>query len=143
VTVDRCEYEEAVLRAVQSGQLTRDLQAHLDGCEACQEARLVTIFFDTLPETQLTNLPLPSPESIWWRGQIAQKRELAERSVAAISIVQKIAGLLIVGLLGVLTILWAPQLLDGLSRVAYLSAATVLFLAGSALVLYAWATERI
>ena len=141
--MNRCEFEEAILHAVQSGQFTSNLQSHLDRCEACQEARLVAIFFDTLPEMPLTDLQLPSPASIWWRGQMAQKRDLAERSVAAINIIQKVAGVLIVGLLGVLAVLWAPQLIESLSRVAYLSVATVLFLVGSVLVLYAWATERI
>jgi len=143
VRIDHCEFEESILRAVQSGQLTGDLQAHLEQCEVCQDAHLVTDFLGNLPETQAVDWPLPSPESVWWRARIVQKRELAERSVAVIGFVQKIAGVLTVGLIGLLAVLWAPQLLNDLSRVAYLSVVAVLFLIASGLVLYAWATERI
>jgi hypothetical protein len=143
VSFDRCEFEESVLRAVDSGQFNSDLQTHLDWCEVCREVQLVAGFLDGLKEVQISDTLLPSPESLWWRGQIAQKRDLAERSVAAINVVQKIAGVLIIGLLGLFAALWAPQLLGGLSHVAPLSVAAVLFLASSATVLYAWATERI
>ncbi len=78
------------------------------------------------------------------RARIAKKRELAERSVAAINVVQKLALALAVGLIGALLVMWTPQMHQSLSRAAPLSMATAaLLLAGSAAVLYAWATERI
>ena len=141
--IRHCEFEGEVLRAVQSGQATDDLQAHIDRCETCREAQLVAVFFDALPEAQWADVPLPSPESIWWRGQIARKRDLAARSVASINLVQKFACVLAVVVAVVPAALWSPQLLQNFPYAAYLSAATVLFLAGSVLVLYAWATERI
>jgi hypothetical protein len=143
VRVDSCKFEKSILRAVRFGQFNSDLQAHLDQCEVCREVRLVADFLDDLEEAQLSDVPLPSPESLWWRGRIAQKRDLAERSVVAINVVQKITGLLMVGLLGLLVVLWAPQLFGGSPRIAHLSVAAVLLLASSATVLYAWARERI
>jgi predicted anti-sigma-YlaC factor YlaD len=143
VRLDRCEFEESVLRALRLGQSSGDLQAHLDQCEVCREVQLVADFLYVLERAQVSDVPLPSPESLWWRGQIAQKRDLAERSVAAISVVQRIAGVLIVGLLGVLAVLWAHQLFGGSPRMAHLSVAAILLLASSATVLYAWARERI
>jgi hypothetical protein len=79
--------------------------------------------------------PLPAPGLIWWRSQLADRREQAERAVAAIALMHKLA--IAVALIAVILLvrLWKPgawTILVGLSM--------ALATAG---VLYSWARGRI
>ncbi|MBV8867781.1 MAG: hypothetical protein JO210_20455 [Acidobacteriaceae bacterium] len=92
---------------------------------------------------ELSGSPLPSPELIWWRSRLAEKRRLAERSVIAIETVRT-AAIVVSAVFIVFTILfWAPPLFGDLPLPLPLSLASlILFGCSTGGVLLAWARQR-
>ncbi len=69
--------------ALDEGVLNAALAAHLESCDACQEARLAwTALRDVAGIANQARLP--SAGFLWWKAQIEIKREAAERSVRVI-----------------------------------------------------------
>ncbi len=92
---------------------------------------------------ELNAFPLPSPELIWWRSRLAEKRRLARRSVVAIEAV-RVAAVIVSAVFVVLTmLLWAPRLFGGLPLPLPLTVASlILFGCSTGGVLLAWARQR-
>ena len=92
---------------------------------------------------ELNASPLPSPELIWWRSRVAEKRRLARRSVVAIETV-RIAGLLAsVVFVIVAMVLWAPRLFRDLPLPLPLTlACLILFGCSTGGILLAWSRQR-
>jgi hypothetical protein len=92
---------------------------------------------------ELDSIPLPSPELIWWRARLAEKRRLAQRSVLAIETV-RIAAVAVAALFIVLSIvLWAPRLFGSLPLPLPLTVAMLIFFGCSTGgVLLAWDRRR-
>ncbi|MCU1291482.1 MAG: hypothetical protein JWP08_332 [Bryobacterales bacterium] len=92
---------------------------------------------------ELNAAPLPSPDFIWWRSQLAEKRRLARRSVLAIETV-RIAALVVSAVFLILvTLLWAPRLFGDLPLPLPLTIASLfLFACSTGGVLLAWARQR-
>jgi hypothetical protein len=85
-----CEFEPRILAALASGGLTPELLAHKRHCSICDGAAVVWECLNAAPVDDAAE-DLPSADLIWWKAQIAEKRLLAERSVAIIGLIQKIA----------------------------------------------------
>lgn len=92
---------------------------------------------------ELAAVPLPSPELIWWRARLAEKRRLARRSVLAIETV-RIAAVAAAALFIVLSIsLWAPRLFGGLPLPLPLTiTALIVFGCSTGGILLAWDRRR-
>jgi hypothetical protein len=93
---------------------------------------------DTFDDT-----PLPSPELIWWRAQLAEKRRLARRSVVAIESVHAAAVIVSLVVAIFATFLWAPRLFASLPLPLPLTVASLaLFLSSTGGVLLVWSRQR-
>src|SRR6185312_6128522 len=92
---------------------------------------------------ELDATPLPSPELIWWRARLDEKRRLARRSMLAIETV-RIAAVAVAALFIVLSIvLWAPRLFGDLPLPLPLTvAALVVFGFSTGGILFAWDRRR-
>jgi hypothetical protein len=129
-----CEFEEVVAGALASGHWSGELREHLSGCAHCAELELVWQSLSPVA-TDAEAEPLPVPGLIWWRSQIAGHRAQAERAVAAIALMQKLA--IAVALMAVVAFawLWTPgvwTIFIGLSMAL-----------ATGVVLYGWARGRI
>lgn len=92
---------------------------------------------------ELNASPLPSPELIWWRSLLADKRRLARRSVVAIETVRIAAVVVSAVFVVLIMLLWAPRLFGGLPLPLPLTVASlILFGCSTAGVLLAWARQR-
>ena len=107
-------------------------------------ARTIDYCFSELAECgELNAVPLPSPDLIWWRAQLLEKRRLARRSVLAIDAVRTVAVVLASSLMLILTTIWSPQVLSGLLiPVPIAVTALVLLACSTGCVLLAWARQR-
>ena len=142
MTPEICSYEGTLVAALSAGEPSAEVQRHLRTCEPCREAALVFQYLGEVASAEKDSVPLPSPDLIWWRAQLAEKRRLAAKSVAAIEAVQKIATVVLTALLLIAAIVWGPRFVGSLALplpVAF--AAAVLGVGLAAGVLYAWASE--
>ena len=105
---------------------------------------VVQQYLDELAECgELNGAPLPSPELIWWRSQLAHKRGLAQRSVFAIETVRIVALIVSAAFTIVATLVWGPQLFAGLPVPLPLTVASLLlFVCSTGGVLLVWARQR-
>jgi hypothetical protein len=92
---------------------------------------------------ELNTSPLPSPELIWWRSRLAEKRRLARRSVVAIETV-RIAGIVASVIFVIIAmVLWAPKLFRDLPLPLPLTlACLILFGCSTGGLLLAWSRQR-
>jgi hypothetical protein len=92
---------------------------------------------------ELKATPLPSAELIWWRAQLAEKRDLARRSVRAINAVRLAAVIVSVAFVIVGMLIWAPRVLGDLPVPLPLTLASLLlFACSTGGVLLIWARQR-
>lgn len=129
-----CKFEEATAEAVASGEWSVGLREHLSTCAACAELDLVWRGL-AVATTHQDPAPLPAPGLIWWRSQLAKRREQAERAVSAIAIMQKLA--IALALAAAVPLLWLAK------PSAWLILFAVSLLLGTGAVLYGWARGRI
>jgi hypothetical protein len=129
-----CEFEGATAAALASGAWESELCGHLDVCAACAELAIVwrSLAHATMEQVAA---PLPAAGLIWWRSQLAERREQAERAVAAIALMQKLA--IIVAFVAAMPLLWVCKPSSWL----ILFGASLLL--GTGAVLYGWARGRI
>ena len=92
-----------------------ELIQHLESCVCCSESALVWRYLDELSKDEADQEPLPSADRIWWKAQFAKKRKLAERSVLAISLVQKVAAALAAAFMVLVAVLWGPAMAEQLA----------------------------
>lgn len=87
-----CPYEDRVAQAARSGNWSPDLIEHRDGCLGCAELTLVTAMLgadaEALAEDQR---PLPDPEVIWRRAQLAVRETQFRKATQGIIWVQRAA----------------------------------------------------
>jgi hypothetical protein len=88
---EHCDFEQTLLAALAAGTVSQDLQQHVERCEACAEVCLVWTYLRESAADDLDGSPVPAPGLILWRAKLEEKRDLAERSVASIRIVQNAA----------------------------------------------------
>jgi hypothetical protein len=85
---ETCGLEDTVALALASGQWNGQLREHVAACAHCAELELV---WQSLTQAaQKESTPLPVAGLIWWRSQLDERREKAERAVASIAIMQKL-----------------------------------------------------
>lgn len=127
-----CTREATVLAALGGGFMPEELEAHVRSCPVCQDAKLVWDYLANCAASEAETEIAPAGV-IWWRAQLANKRAAAERSVASISIMQKIS-LVIAAITAVAIGAWQgprvvaipPMLLAGSAAVLILFVASLL-----------------
>ena len=132
MNVEICEFEEAIAAASASGEWSAELREHLSACAACAELHLVR---SALAVATTDDAPLPAAGLIWWRSQLAKRREQAEHAVAAIALMQKLA--IALALAAAMPLLWLCK------PNVWLILFGVSLLLGTGAVLYGWARGRI
>jgi hypothetical protein len=85
---DFCEFEETLTSALLAGRWDDSLERHAATCSHCGDLLLVWQYLGAASEQ---TAPLPAAGLIWWRSQLAERREHAERAVAAIDLMQRFA----------------------------------------------------
>lgn len=99
--VKSCQYEDRVAEAARSGNWSPELIEHRDGCLGCAELTLVAAMLTTDAESLMDDpRPLPDPQVIWLRSQLATREKQFHKATRAIVWVQRatIAVSLAVGL---------------------------------------------
>lgn len=107
----------------------------------------ISVLRDCLQELaaceELNTVPLPSPDLIWWRAQLAEKRSLARRSVRSINAVRAAAIVVSTVFALLASFLWAPRVFADLPLPLPLTIASLLlFTASTGSVLLIWARQR-
>lgn len=113
-----CTHEEAIAQAAHSGDWSEPLRSHAARCPICSEVVLVSSFLRTEAQSARAEAVLPDPGRIWWKAQLAARREAAERAVRPIALMEKLAfacGALFLGI----AFFWQwPRISGWLGRVA-------------------------
>ena len=109
-----------------------------------EESAAIRRYFEKAAACEELSLsPLPSPELIWWRARLAEKRRLTQRSVIAIDAVAALSIAVAAVFVAIITLLWAPRLFADLPLPIPLTVASLLFAGGcTAAVLLAWSRQR-
>lgn len=108
------------------------------------DAFLLRDYLDEIRDCcELSSNPLPSPDLIWRRAELAKKRNLARRSVLAIDAVRTASLTVSSASVILLMLLWAPRLFATLPiPVPLTMASLILFAASTGSVLFVWARQR-
>jgi hypothetical protein len=113
-----------------------------------EDAAAIRQYFEKLAaQDELANelraSPLPSPELIWWRARLAEKRRLSQRSVVAIDTVAAFSIGIAAAFVAIITLLWAPRLFGDLPLpLPWTVALFVIFGCVTGGVLLAWSRQR-
>lgn len=115
-----------------------------DGFEYEDEISFLREYLDEVAACpELSTVPLPSADLIWWRAQLEEKRRLTRRYVQAINAVTAAAIAVSIALIAVAALLWAPEGLRQFPLPVPLTVSCLLLFAGSTGgVLVAWARQR-
>jgi anti-sigma factor RsiW len=137
-----CEWEPALLIALEQQNLPEDLSRHMASCPACTDTAAVWSYLHGAVQDSIDTDPLPAAGLIWWRAQLAERRKLAKRSVASIQIVQNVAIVLATILAITLLAVYAQTLTQIPTLLLAGIAAFLLFSIPVAGLLYFWARSE-
>lgn len=85
-----CEWEQAVLEALASGDWTAQLRTHLTTCPACADAALVARAIREIAASAPDD-PLPDPGLIWQAAARSEHRQAVERVTWPITVMTWLA----------------------------------------------------
>jgi hypothetical protein len=100
-----CQRESEVLEACRSSLWDPTLRRHARRCAACAEVSLVAEFLLHEAESAASDAPLPTPDLIWWRTQLAAKNAALARATRPITLITGISSLA-----GAFCLLWLSSL---------------------------------
>lgn len=124
---DRCVREEELLEALIRGYLAADLGAHVAGCSACSELRLVAGAVRDDRVGAMAEAPVPSAATVWWRVQLRERQRREARARRSLMIGQ--AATLSVAVVLILA-LFGPDVFSGVTKmIATLGLSTPMLLA--------------
>ena len=97
-----CHREGELLNALGRGFVGPELDAHSAGCAACSELRLVAgALLDERVEA-ITQAPVPSAKTMWWRMQMRHRQETQARARRSLFIGQAMTLAIALALVGTL-----------------------------------------
>jgi hypothetical protein len=137
VSMEFCEHEDAVAIASRHGSLEGALLQHAEACPHCNELQLILRYLSQVPRSAEDVQPFGL---IWWRAQLAERRDRAKRAVAVIKLMQKLAISITFAALFVFAWFWGREVSTVYLNTVF--AGVGMFLATAA-VLYGWARGRI
>jgi len=88
---ESCVHEEAVMEALRSGRWEDSVREHASACLECRDLVLVSRFMRAVAEAAARPSPLPTPESIWVKARLMQRREAAERALRPLALAERAA----------------------------------------------------
>ncbi|HXT25861.1 MAG TPA: hypothetical protein VN749_13645 [Candidatus Eisenbacteria bacterium] len=83
-----CDKEQEIIEALRCGTFGAELQGHASCCAICSDIVAVSEF---LQSELVAPLVLPSPDYVWWKGQLMSKQMAVERATRSIALVKKIS----------------------------------------------------
>lgn len=96
----RCPLEDELLDALGRGYVNAELTAHAAGCSSCCELQLVAGALLNEHATAVSEAPMPSAGTVWWRMQIRHRHEVqaaARRSLFVGQAATLVISLILVG----------------------------------------------
>ena len=81
-----CDKEQEIIEALRCGTFGAELQGHASCCAICSDIVAVSEF---LQSELVAPLVLPSPDYVWWKGQLVSKQMAVERATRSIALVEK------------------------------------------------------
>jgi hypothetical protein len=96
----RCPLEDELLDALGRGYVNAELTAHVAGCSSCSELQLVAGALLNEHATAVSEAPMPSAGTVWWRMQIRHRHEVqaaARRSLLVGQAATLVIALILVG----------------------------------------------
>lgn len=129
-----CAQESNVLAALAAGVVPEELAAHAAACPVCRDAQLAWTYLDEYAAAEMESEIAPAGV-IWWKAQLARKRAEAQRSIAWIDTMQKIALAFIAVALIAVAAWQGPRLFDVSPLLAEASGAVLVLLLASLVVM--------
>lgn len=96
----RCPLEDELLDALGRGYVNAELAAHVAGCSSCSELQLVAGALLYEHATAVSEAPMPTAGTVWWRMQIRHRHEVqaaARRSLFVGQAATLVISLILVG----------------------------------------------
>ncbi len=91
MTDEVCPYEDSIAQAINTGQWNEDLRTHVTRCENCAEAVQMSYWMSNLAERWRSADPVPNPNLIWLKAQLATQQHLEKRALRLGILVQAVA----------------------------------------------------
>ncbi len=91
-----CSRENAIIRAVSSGQWSEELRLHIAQCKGCAEVGKVTFWMNSFAKSWDTPEPICDPGLIWLKAKSEEEQGLRMKALRPIFVTQAVVG---VGLL--------------------------------------------
>jgi hypothetical protein len=77
-TMQPCEFETLVVRAVRTGAWSDDLRAHFASCPICADAAVIAEALSAEPSEATA---VPAVGLVWWKAQLRRRLEMQERAL--------------------------------------------------------------
>lgn len=86
-----CEFEQKIVKEFASRKANQELSAHVASCANCREALKVAAWMQSFAREESRLPALPTAGFLWWKAQIIQKQNAAERAMQPLRWAQVIA----------------------------------------------------
>ena|SRR5688500_12394136 len=104
MNANACDFEDELLDAIGRGHVGAELDEHVKTCVSCSELRIVAGALLDERVHAMTEAPVPSAGTMWWRMQMRQRHEIQATARRSLLLGQAatlaIAIALVVSLLG-------------------------------------------
>jgi hypothetical protein len=87
----QCEKEMLVARGIRSGFWDSELERHVATCSACSETALAARALNEMRAVDEAEAHVPDAALMWWKAQLAAKRQAGERATQPIHLVERFA----------------------------------------------------
>ena len=94
----RCLHEDALLEALGRGFVGAELESHIATCASCAELHLVAATFLDERRTAISEAPVPSSGTMWWRMRVRERQEAEARARQSLLIGQAVTLMVAIGL---------------------------------------------
>ncbi len=91
MTDEVCPYEDSIAQAINTGQWNEDLRTHVTRCENCAEAVQMSFCMSNLAGRWRSAEPVPNPNLIWLKAQLAAQQQLEKRALRLAILGQAVA----------------------------------------------------
>jgi hypothetical protein len=86
-----CGKEKLIIAAVRTGLWDADLRQHRASCPACSEAAIAARLLNEMRSCDEAEARIPDAGLMWWKAQLLEKREAAERATQPINFAERFA----------------------------------------------------
>jgi hypothetical protein len=94
----KCDREDELLDALGRGYVPAEIEAHVAGCAACSELRLVAGALLDDRAAAMLEAPIPSAGSMWWRLRVRHRHEAEAAARRSLLIGQAVTLAVAIGL---------------------------------------------